>query len=45
MEPVQGEIPIQEVSDASGSFGKILEPSDVGGSEIAIRDVGEPSTS
>jgi hypothetical protein len=45
METVQGEIPIQDVSSASGSSASIPDLDDVGGSEVAMRGVGEPSTS
>ena len=45
MEAVQGEIPVQDVFGTSGSSASMPHPSDVGGSEVAMRGAGEPSTS
>jgi hypothetical protein len=45
MEPAQGDIPIQVISGTPGSSVGIPGPSDVGGSEVAVRGTGEPSTS
>jgi hypothetical protein len=41
MEPIQDEIPVQDVSGAPGSSASMLDPSGVGGFEVSVQGMGD----